>query len=158
MSGIFEFEAKDLTLQTPHGMFNHRVGAFVVCGNEILMQKSSFGFYFPVGGRIQFGENSVDALKREIKEELNIEVEDFEFAVYAENFFHERGQDFHEVSPYYRISLEEKFTPPTQDVNGKPLVFEWLKIKELPQLNVMPPFLGTQPHIITQGFHHIIQK
>lgn len=54
-------------------------------------------FYRPLGGGVEFGEHSRDALAREIKEELNAEIEDAQLLGVIENIFTHEGRQGHEV-------------------------------------------------------------
>ena len=68
----------DLTLKTKEGYFNHRVAGVIIKNNKILAQKNTKAdnYYLP-GGRVMFGESSEEALAREIKEELKINIKDY---------------------------------------------------------------------------------
>ena len=55
------------------------VAAIIVCGREVFATQRGYGQWqgwweFP-GGKIELGESQQDALKREIREELNAEIE-----------------------------------------------------------------------------------
>ncbi|MBM3232116.1 NUDIX domain-containing protein [Candidatus Pacearchaeota archaeon] len=53
-----------------------RVAAIIIKDKKILLEKEYSGEIFGTpGGAVDKGEENLDALKREIKEELNIEVE-----------------------------------------------------------------------------------
>ena len=68
----------DLTLKTEEGYFNYRVAAVIVNDGKILAQRNikPNEYYLP-GGRVTFGETSEEALLREIKEELKIDITDY---------------------------------------------------------------------------------
>ena len=59
-------------------------------------------FYRSIGGGIEFLENSKDALKREFKEELNIDISVGEFLGIAENIFTYNGKKAHELILFYK--------------------------------------------------------
>lgn len=66
-------------------------------------------FYRCIGGGIEFLENSKDALKREFKEELNIEdVHVGNFLGISENMFTYNGKDAHELILFYDVNIEDK--------------------------------------------------
>ena len=65
-------------------------------------------FYRPPGGRIEFGEPSAVALRREMKEELGVEISDLEVLGVLENLFTFDGQTGHEVVFVYDAKLKDK--------------------------------------------------
>ena len=56
-------------------------------------------FYRSIGGGIEFLENSKDALKREFREELNIDI--------SENIFTYNGKNAHELILFYKVQIED---------------------------------------------------
>ena len=66
-------------------------------GNKILVSEGydkvkDETFYRCIGGGIEFLENSKEALKREFKEELNVDISVGEFLGIAENIFTYNGK------------------------------------------------------------------
>jgi 8-oxo-dGTP pyrophosphatase MutT (NUDIX family) len=64
-------------------------------------------FYRPLGGGIEFGERSEDAVQRELKEELNVEISNLKFLGTLENLFTFNGNSYHEVVLIYDGTLTE---------------------------------------------------
>lgn len=65
-------------------------------------------FYRPLGGGVEFGEHSADALKREIKEELGADITLPEFIGVLENHaFTFRGEPGHEIAFIYDAKFLE---------------------------------------------------
>ena len=64
-------------------------------------------FYRSIGGGIEFLENSKEALKREFKEELNIDIIVGEFLGISENIFTYNGKNAHELILFYDVSIDE---------------------------------------------------
>ena len=64
-------------------------------------------FYRSIGGGIEFLENSKDALKREFKEELNIEINVGEFLGISENIFTYNGKNAHELILFYNFYIND---------------------------------------------------
>lgn len=54
-------------------------------------------FYRPLGGAIEFGEYAVDALRRELLEEINAEISGLHFLGTLENIFTFEGAPGHEI-------------------------------------------------------------
>ena len=65
-------------------------------------------FYRSIGGGIEFLENSKDALKREFKEELNIEISVGKFLGISENIFTYNGKNAHELILFYDVEIKDK--------------------------------------------------
>ena len=65
-------------------------------------------FYRSIGGGIEFLENSKDALKREFKEELNIEISVGEFLGISENIFTYNGKNAHELILFYDVKIKDE--------------------------------------------------
>ena len=65
-------------------------------------------FYRSIGGGIEFLEESKEALKREFKEELNIDIIVGEFLGIAENIFTYNGKDAHELILFYNVDIKDK--------------------------------------------------
>ncbi len=54
-------------------------------------------FYRPLGGRIEFGERGEEAVRRELREELNAEISDVKYLGALENIFTFAGKRGHEI-------------------------------------------------------------
>ena len=63
--------------------------------------------YRCIGGGIEFLENSKEALKREFKEELNIDIIVGKFLGIAENIFTYNGKDAHELILFYNVDIKK---------------------------------------------------
>ena len=81
-------------------------------GNKILVSEGHDNvknqtFYRCIGGEIEFLEKSQDALKREYKEELGVEIEIIEYLGLAENIFTYQGKNAHEMILFYNVKIKE---------------------------------------------------
>lgn len=65
-------------------------------------------FYRPLGGMIEFGEHSSDAIRREIMEETGQEIKNLKYLGTIENLFTYEGKDGHEIVLVY----DAEFTNP----------------------------------------------
>ena len=54
-------------------------------------------FYRPLGGGIEFGETAEDAVRRELKEEINAEVGELRYLGLLENIYTFNGKPYHEI-------------------------------------------------------------
>jgi ADP-ribose pyrophosphatase YjhB (NUDIX family) len=94
-----------------------RIRPIVIClfrdGDRILVSEaydSSKGDYFcrPLGGGIEFGEHSRDAMLREIREEIGAEVERLELVGVLENIFIYEGAQGHEIVFVYDGEFKDR--------------------------------------------------
>lgn len=65
-------------------------------------------FHRLVGGGVEFGETSLEALQREIREELGVSLTDYRYLGVSENIFTYNGQSGHEVCFIYSASFEDE--------------------------------------------------
>ncbi len=122
--------------------FNIRVyGILINTNNEVLIsdeyRMDMYMTKFP-GGGMEYGEGTIDCLKREFKEELNVEV-DIENHFYTTDYF-QAAQFFDNIqliSIYYLVrtksfdqitTTQRKFD--FEAIEGKQ-AFRWLKLNEL---------------------------
>lgn len=89
-------------------------------------------FYRCLGGGIEFQETSIDALKREFKEEINIDIEVGELLGVAENIFTYNGKKGHEIVFLYKINIPENIYQEkyVQDEDGEIGEAVWVDIKD----------------------------
>lgn len=105
--------------------------------NKILVSKGydkvkDSTFYRCLGGGIEFYETSGEALKREFKEEIDIEIEIGEFCGVTENIFTFQGKKGHEIVFFYNIKIDDKDYKdiyPMIDDNGEDVAI-WIDINE----------------------------
>jgi ADP-ribose pyrophosphatase YjhB (NUDIX family) len=88
-------------------------------------------FYRPLGGGIEFGERSDQAVRRELREELGAEVRELRLLGVLEEVFRFRGEPRHELVFAYEVSLEDPlwYDRPSFDIDdeGEPLRAVWVK-------------------------------
>ena len=64
-------------------------------------------FYRPPGGGIEFGEASAVAARREIREEMNVEIDKLRYLGALENIFSYNGVAGHEIVQVYEASFAD---------------------------------------------------
>ena len=151
----------DICFKGDNYTFNFRVAALIKNGNKILVEKNNaVDYYGLVGGRCKLGEDSIEALKREIKEETGEDVSFIRSVGMLENFFISRytNSPYHEILIIHElefinkeiyqqteiINLEEKY-------NAK---FYWREISSLEKCKPKIVF----EHLNDKTFFHLISQ
>ena len=156
----------DVTFQTDVGRFNYRVAGVLIHENRLLvMTDARSPYYYLPGGRVSMNEESTMAIKREIKEELDVEVEATQLLWIVENFFVEQQsqEQFHEIGMYYLPQLtEEDILKRGQEFimnegGYKKLSFLWLPLEKIKHLNIYPLFLKERIMNLPQVPEHLVE-
>lgn len=84
------------------GLIRHQGHVFVSQGNDSFSDQV---FYRFPGGGIDFGELSIDALKREFQEELQADLTNIEYLACLENIFTCYGKSGHELIQLFRCDF-----------------------------------------------------
>ena len=118
----------ELTMYDGIKRFNARSGAIVFNKDKskILLEKQWNMYLFP-GGRIDMMEDSQTTIKREIKEELNIDcIPTLKYIVEMQ-----AKEKYHEIGFYYILTIEEnQIKNMTKNADGDG-IFLWIDINEL---------------------------
>jgi len=64
-------------------------------GKILVCKRKDKDYYFFPGGHVEFGEQAEDALRRELKEELNLSIKNISFIGVSENIYQEESQENH---------------------------------------------------------------
>lgn len=115
--------------------FNVRVYALLMHDERVLVMHEPFQgkliYKFP-GGGLEFGEGTRECLVRELKEELNLEIE-VEEHLYTQDFFMQNAFDPEEqiILIYYRASISDKNLEQLKVLEGDIDELLWTRIDEL---------------------------
>lgn len=108
-------------------------------------------FCRPLGGGIEFGESSEEAMLREISEEIGTDVENLNLIKVIENIFTYEGKQWHEVVFVYDAEFidkswyeKEKLTCYESSINTK-FPAKWMSLAEIEKQNIrlVPPCLAS---------------
>ena len=115
-------------------VFHHKNCILVAEGYDPVKNEH---FYRPLGGGIEFGENSGETICREIMEELNAEVdrESLKYLGAVENIFHFHGAAGHEIVLIYdgvfkEAKLYEQAVILRKEANGEGIRAVWKDLNE----------------------------
>lgn len=126
----------DLTLPAGNTTLNIRVAVLVRTKNGIVLEKNKIGYYFLVGGRIKVNESSEEAAKREVMEEIGIDIKEMRLKAIVENFF---TQESHENHPVQEIC----FVYSTAEIFELDLSSEFIEVKpsEIDSFDLRPKMM-----------------
>jgi ADP-ribose pyrophosphatase YjhB (NUDIX family) len=160
-------EKPDILYKSEYGVFSYRVAGIIIHEQKVLLQRQlddESGYALP-GGHPQFGETSQDALRREILEEMGVEIEVQRLLWVGENFFPWGRKDCHQVCLYFLAGLagqpcipqEETFLASDQ-LEGQriPLEFSWHAIHSLKGILIYPLGVNEKIMNLTEHVEHFI--
>jgi 8-oxo-dGTP pyrophosphatase MutT (NUDIX family) len=92
-------------------------------------------FYRPLGGGIEFGERGEDTVRRELKEEINVEMGEIWYLGTLENIFTFSGNSYHEIVMIYdgaliTSGLYEQAVILGKEANGEDIRAVWKDLDE----------------------------
>jgi len=154
-----------ITYKGERANFNFRVAGVVFdpTGERVLIHRATNEpFWTMPGGRVELMEPAAVALKREMQEELDVDVQIERLLWVVENFFPYEGKDWHEIAFYFLTSF-----PPasplyhhrdtfTGDEEGTPLVFQWHDLDAISKVNLLPSFLRTALTVLPASVEYIV--
>lgn len=112
------------------------VRAVVIKDKRILLCRAvETGHYFLPGGHIEFGDDAITALNREVMEELGTTVLNPVFIGCMENFYGDASSRHHEYCIIFQCELED----PQIKSKETHLEFVWATREELETLKFLPP-------------------
>ena len=137
----------DMIISSGRGLtFMYRIGGIAIHHGRLLVEHNvKHDFCFVPGGRVEYGENAMDALGREVREELGEDIKIGRLVLVADNLFEMGGEWFQEITLYFLI----EFTSGSRvfDWDGpfegseSGTIFQWLPLDEMAEANLLPVFL-----------------
>ena len=107
-------------------------------GDEILVNDAYDSvkgerFYGPLGGGVEFGERAEDAVRREMREEIGVELEGVVLLGVLENIFVYEGCPGHEISFVFEARLTDRTLYEREELRGVEgeleLVARWVPLR-----------------------------
>ncbi len=143
---------KDINIKIADILLNVRAVAVIVHDDKILFQKRKQDEFWALpGGKIRAGEKSEDAIKRELREELELNNFNVERCnSISEYYFTFDNTLIHQYIFSYVVSVDnnEWILAEKSEFDGKEkkenLVFKWFDIESLIDAPIKPDFLKEQ--------------
>ncbi|OJF91427.1 NUDIX hydrolase [Pararhizobium antarcticum] len=145
--------------------FNFRIAGLGFRNGHVLVHRATHEpFWTFPGGRAEIGETSAETLRREMIEELGVEVTVGRMLWTVENFFRYEQRDYHEIGFYYRMDIPQAFPFHETDIvhrlrDGKnDLEFKWARatVASLRALDIPPYFIAEQIESLPETAQHIL--
>lgn len=137
-------------IRLEHGglTFNYRVVAAAFDAGRVLLHRAERDDFWALpGGRAQIGEPAPEALRRELREELDEEVRVERLLWVVDNFFDWQGRAWHELALIFEVRLPAESELLRRDEpfrgyeDGVPLIFQWFAVEGLAPVRLYPTFL-----------------
>jgi ADP-ribose pyrophosphatase YjhB (NUDIX family) len=152
-----------ISFEKDHVRFNYRVAGVAVRDRRVLLHRTEEeDFWSLPGGRCEMGEPSREALRREMREELAVDVEVERLLWVVENFFSYNGQECHEVGFYYLMAFPDDSPLHAMgeaflgDELGTKLIFRWHDLATINDLPIYPSFLRDGLAAIPATLEHVV--
>lgn len=143
--------------------FNCRVvGVALHEGRVLLHRAETEDFWSLPGGRAELLEPATDTLRREMREELGVEVAVERLLWVVENFFDYDAKSYHELALYFLMTLphdsplRQQREPFLGDEEGLILIFRWHTLDELRRTTIYPTFLREALRSLPATTAHIV--
>ncbi len=153
-----------IVLTEGNARFNFRVvGVAFDKGRVLLHRGEQDDFWALPGGRVELLEMAQTALEREMREELNAEVQVERLLWVAEYLFAYEGLLNHEIGFYFLMSfppgspVTAHTTPFMANEEGVRLIMQWFSVEEVGDLQLYPIFLRTRLQKLKAGVEHVAQ-
>lgn len=134
----------DITIDVGEYRLNMRATGLIIHKNKLLVHKDIREEYCTLlGGRVTFGENSVDTIKREVEEELGKRAEVIGYIGTIENFFEANQRKYHEIILIHQVeftnSEDKEIEYTLHNIEGKEyLQYEWIDLEKIQEYEIRP--------------------
>lgn len=152
-----------ITIRDGNKRFNHRTaGVFVDDGHVLLHRFEHDDFWALPGGRVEHMENTMQAVIREMQEEIGLDVTAERLLFIAEIHSEEDGGQYHEVGFYYLLQADTSLPIFQKDIEhrgteaGVRLIYRWFPLQDLPGLRLFPTFLKEKLQCLPERPEHVI--
>jgi ribose 5-phosphate isomerase B len=121
------------------------VRAVIMHQNHVLLSvptnsntQFSSNLYFLPGGHIDYLEPAIEALKRELLEEMSIEIKNVDFLNALECSWNRKGNPYHELNLVYRVDIENLSLKNPPKSSEPTLEFIWAPLEKIKNYKILP--------------------
>ena len=152
---------EDISIKVGNHILNYRVSAIFRNGDKILLHHDLNSIHYTLpGGRVKEGETTVEAIKREVTEEMGQNIKIIKPVSFMENLFTMDGKKYHEILLTYEIEFLDKTIYEKEKIHtiekNKDLEFIWFDKNKLDDIVFVPNILKTVLKDEPKEFKHII--
>jgi 8-oxo-dGTP pyrophosphatase MutT (NUDIX family) len=140
----------DLSIMVEDITLYIRVAAIVKTERGYLFEKSRHGYVYTAGGKVKINESSLEAVKREIVEELGVSIENFTLRSVLENFYTNNEEAIHEICFIYET--EELF------IGAVPEEFIVVSLDQIDNFDIRPKLISNLIRSADKTFRHVTVK
>ena len=155
----------DILFKSDNMNFSFRVGAVIIHNSNVLMVKNeNYPYYYPVGGGVQFGETSEEAVLREVWEETGVNLEIDRLIFIHENIFSAtfvNDLPFYELRLFYLMKTNddiENIVCNSSGLDGGRETLHWLPVDKLSEYPAFPEFYKSELYDLPNKVKHFITK
>ena len=150
-------DEKNISFISGNTKFNIRVAIWIEFNGKVLLETNG-KFWNMIGGRVHFGESTCDAVHRELKEELGVDISELELINVSENFFEWMGRLQQEILFVYRASIDDTYQFVRTNefkCQDSDEVFKWHNKNDIYNLDCRPDIIKQLIKYDGQLFHSI---
>lgn len=122
--------------------FCYRTSALIFNSNKskiLLFYGNDSGFYMLPGGKVQEMEKSIDAIRREIKEEIGYDNLNFKLSGISEEIINSEKENIHQITFIYKAIYSEKIDKENfKSIESDWINFKWVNINEISGYKIHP--------------------
>lgn len=154
---------KDIEFYDGNKRFNCRVNGICIKDNKIFLTKLKTDKYWTfIGGKVEFDETTDNAILREYKEEIGVNLQIDKLLALIENFFELQGESWHQYIFFYQLRDDNnalEFFNGERDVSDeKNAIYRWFDLEEIPHVQIKPKCSSEILRNISSQLQHYINR
>lgn len=132
----------DIKFINDKNRFLYRVSVIIFnkeLNKVLLFNVDNRDWYMLTGGKVQFGETSETAIKREAQEELGYELNDLSLVAISEEFADAKGYHNHQLNLIYKGVYDGEIKKDTfHGLDGDWTTYKWVNLNEIDKYDIFP--------------------